>query len=186
ANLVGDKEEDEEPTLLLALNENSDDKSLWYLDNGANGSHKFIKDGYEILMKEICLCLKDQNSNLVAKVFMSRNRMHLDFGALKTLRDEKMVKKMSHINHPNQLCEECLLGKHARMIMVEDKVITLGPNELPNLVSSYHLDDRRKKLSHIEGNNPPKDDPKFSHYDMAMELYDSGNEAKLYVLFLRT
>ncbi|RDX91917.1 PHD finger protein ALFIN-LIKE 1, partial [Mucuna pruriens] len=35
ANLVGDKEEGEEPTLLLALNEDSDDKSLWYLDNGA-------------------------------------------------------------------------------------------------------------------------------------------------------
>ncbi|RDX76872.1 hypothetical protein CR513_43089, partial [Mucuna pruriens] len=39
---------------------------------------------------------------------------HLNFGALKTLGDEKMVKGMSHINHPNQLCETCLLGKHAR------------------------------------------------------------------------
>ncbi|RDX62075.1 hypothetical protein CR513_59632, partial [Mucuna pruriens] len=59
--------------------------------------------------------------------------------------------------------------------MAEDKVITLGPNELPNLVSSYRLDDRNylqwaqyirttlkecKKLSHIEGNGPPRDDPK--------------------------
>ncbi|RDX99066.1 hypothetical protein CR513_17939, partial [Mucuna pruriens] len=31
--------------------------------------------GYEIPMKENCLCLKDQNSNLVPKVFMSRNRI---------------------------------------------------------------------------------------------------------------
>ncbi|RDY09483.1 hypothetical protein CR513_06141, partial [Mucuna pruriens] len=103
-----------------------------------DGSHKFIKDvyyvpklksnilslgqlvekGYEILMKENCLWLRDQNSNLVAKVFMSRNRMfmlsiktneakclkasikdeawcwhmrfgHLNFGALKALGDEK-------------------------------------------------------------------------------------------------
>ncbi|RDX89226.1 hypothetical protein CR513_29072, partial [Mucuna pruriens] len=52
------------------------------------------------------------------------------------------------------------------VIMEKDKVITLGPNELPNLVSSYRFDDRnylqwvqyirttlkeRKKLSHIEG-----------------------------------
>ncbi|RDX66945.1 hypothetical protein CR513_54233, partial [Mucuna pruriens] len=62
------------------------------------------------------------------------------------------------------------------VIMAKDKVIILGPNELPNLVSSYRLDDRnylqwaqyirttlkgRKKLSHIEGNDPPRDDPKF-------------------------
>ncbi|RDX72448.1 hypothetical protein CR513_48070, partial [Mucuna pruriens] len=64
--------------------------------------------------------------------------------------------------------------------MAEDKVITLGPNKLPNLVSSYRLDSRnylqwaqyirttlkgRKKLSHIEGNDPPRDDPKFEAWD---------------------
>ncbi|RDX74873.1 hypothetical protein CR513_45306, partial [Mucuna pruriens] len=64
--------------------------------------------------------------------------------------------------------------------MVEDKVITLGPNELPNLVSSYRLDGRNylqwaqyicttlkghKKLSYIEGNGPPRDDPKFEAWD---------------------
>ncbi|RDX63810.1 hypothetical protein CR513_57709, partial [Mucuna pruriens] len=64
--------------------------------------------------------------------------------------------------------------------MVEDKVIILGPNELPNLVSSYRLDNRnylqwaqyihttltgRKKLSHIEGNYSPRDDPKFEAWD---------------------
>ncbi|RDX91162.1 Copia protein, partial [Mucuna pruriens] len=65
--------------------------------------------------------------------------------------------------------------------MVEDKVITLGPNiELLNLVSSSHLDDRnylqwaqyirttlkgRKKLSHIEGNGLPRDDSKFEVCD---------------------
>ncbi|RDX81687.1 hypothetical protein CR513_37602, partial [Mucuna pruriens] len=64
--------------------------------------------------------------------------------------------------------------------MAKDKVITLGPNELPNLVSSYRLDDRnylkwaqyihttlkgRKKLRHIEGNDPPRDDPKFEAWD---------------------
>ncbi|RDX62047.1 hypothetical protein CR513_59657, partial [Mucuna pruriens] len=48
--------------------------------------------------------------------------------------------------------------------MAEDKVITLGLNELPNLVSSYRLDGH-KKLSHIEGNGPPRDDPKFEAWD---------------------
>ncbi|RDX81125.1 hypothetical protein CR513_38239, partial [Mucuna pruriens] len=62
------------------------------------------------------------------------------------------------------------------VVMAEDKVITLGPNELSNLVSSYRLNGYnylqwaqyiritlkwRKKLSHIEGNDPPRDDPKF-------------------------
>ena len=39
---------------------------------------------------------------------------HLNFGALKSLGEEKMVKEMSSINHPNQLCEACLLDKHSR------------------------------------------------------------------------
>ncbi|RDX73063.1 hypothetical protein CR513_47380, partial [Mucuna pruriens] len=79
------------------------------------------------------------------------------------------------------------------VVMAKDKVITLGPNELPNLVSSYRLNDRRKKLSHIEGNDPSRDDQKFEVWDdedslndMVMELYDSENKPKLYVLFLRT
>ncbi|RDX95270.1 hypothetical protein CR513_22234, partial [Mucuna pruriens] len=92
--------------------------------------------------------------------------------------------------------------------MAEDKVITLGPNELPKLVSSYRLDGRnylqwtqyicttlkgRKKLSHIEGNDPPRDDPKLEAWDDDDSLImtwlwnsDSGNKPKLYVLFLRT
>ncbi|RDX76110.1 hypothetical protein CR513_43935, partial [Mucuna pruriens] len=56
----------------------------------------------------------------------------------------------------------------------------LGPNELPNLVSSYRPDNHnylqwaqdicttlkgRKKLSYIEGNCPPRDDPKFEAWD---------------------
>ncbi|RDX63644.1 hypothetical protein CR513_57900, partial [Mucuna pruriens] len=60
--------------------------------------------------------------------------------------------------------------------MAEDKVITLRPNELLNLVSSCRLDGHNylqwaqyicttlkgcKKLSHIEGKDPPRDDPKW-------------------------
>ncbi|RDY10217.1 hypothetical protein CR513_05302, partial [Mucuna pruriens] len=98
-----------------------------------------------------------------------------------------------------QTSQNLLCCSQLSVIMAEDKVITLGPNELPNLVSSSCLDDHnylqwaqyihtilkgRKKLSHIEGNDPPRNDPKFSHYDMAMELYDSINKPELYVLFL--
>ena len=39
---------------------------------------------------------------------------HLNFGALKALGEKKMVKGMPSINHPNQLCETCLLDKHSR------------------------------------------------------------------------
>ncbi|RDX66745.1 hypothetical protein CR513_54457, partial [Mucuna pruriens] len=77
--------------------------------------------------------------------------------------------------------------------MTKDKVITLGPNELPNLVTSYHLDDRnylqwaqyirttlkgRTKLSHIEGNNLPKDDPKICNGDKKKSHKRSTSEGK--------
>ncbi|RDX68736.1 hypothetical protein CR513_52243, partial [Mucuna pruriens] len=82
------------------------------------------------------------NSNLIVKVFISRNKIfisnnktneskyleatiknevwcwhmryrHLNDREFKTLGNE-MMKGMPHINHPNQLCKACLLGKHAR------------------------------------------------------------------------
>ncbi|RDX63711.1 hypothetical protein CR513_57834, partial [Mucuna pruriens] len=50
--------------------------------------------------------------------------------------------------------------------MVEDKVITLGPNKLPNLAQYICTTLKgRKKLSHIERNDPPRDDPKFEAWD---------------------
>ncbi|RDX67460.1 hypothetical protein CR513_53664, partial [Mucuna pruriens] len=48
--------------------------------------------------------------------------------------------------------------------MVEDKVITLRPNEPPNLYIRTTLKGC-KKLSHVEGNDPPRDDPKFEAWD---------------------
>ncbi|RDY09425.1 hypothetical protein CR513_06201, partial [Mucuna pruriens] len=53
ANLVGDKEEDEESTLLLALNEDSDDKSLWYLDNGASNHMCGYKEKFVELEEKV-------------------------------------------------------------------------------------------------------------------------------------
>ncbi|KAL0409127.1 UNVERIFIED_CONTAM: Retrovirus-related Pol polyprotein from transposon TNT 1-94 [Sesamum radiatum] len=39
---------------------------------------------------------------------------HLNFEGLKMLGEKNMVRGVPKINHPNQLCEACLLGKHAR------------------------------------------------------------------------
>lgn len=40
--------------------------------------------------------------------------VHLNFSFLKNLGEKEMVKGMHTINSQNQLCEECILGKHAR------------------------------------------------------------------------
>ncbi|RDX93315.1 hypothetical protein CR513_24440, partial [Mucuna pruriens] len=68
--------------------------------------------------------------------------------------------------------------------MVEDKVIILGPNELQNSVGPSRLDNRnylqwaqyihttlkgRKKLSHIEGNGPPRDDLKVKRRSIMLD-----------------
>ena len=39
---------------------------------------------------------------------------HLNFEALKAIREKKIVNSMPSINHLNQLCEACFLGKHVR------------------------------------------------------------------------
>ena len=104
---------------------------------------QLLEKWYEINMKDCYLWLRDQNANLIAKVLMSKNRMfmlnlktievrclkasvkdeawcwhmrlgHLNFGPLKALGEEKMMKGMPSINHLNQLCEVCLLNKHSR------------------------------------------------------------------------
>ena len=138
---VVNKQEDEEPTLLFTLKDDEkNEESSWYLDNGAsnhkygdklkfasidekvqgnvsfgdsskiqicgkgtilissrNGSHRLIHDvyyvpklksnilslgqilekGYEVNMKNRCLWLRDQSENLIAKVYMSKNRIFL-------------------------------------------------------------------------------------------------------------
>ncbi|KAL4348689.1 hypothetical protein GQ457_17G010100 [Hibiscus cannabinus] len=155
-NLIEDQQDVEEPTLLLALkNEENNDASTWYLDNGASNhmcgdKEAFVKLDEKVKgnvsfgdsSKDRCLWLRNQYANLIAKVSMSKNRMfvlnlktinakclkasmeneawcwhmrfeHLNFGALKILGEKKTVNGIPTISHPNQLCEACLLGKHA-------------------------------------------------------------------------
>ncbi|KAJ7971537.1 Retrovirus-related Pol polyprotein from transposon TNT 1-94 [Quillaja saponaria] len=109
--------------------------------------------------KDKNLWLRDQDANLIAKVSMTRNRMfilnlqndgakclkmcakdstwhwhmrlgHLNFGGLKNLGEKKMVFGLPFIDHPNQLCEACLLGKHARKSFPKEATRATEPLQL--------------------------------------------------------
>nr|GEV46704.1 retrovirus-related Pol polyprotein from transposon TNT 1-94 [Tanacetum cinerariifolium] len=45
---------------------------------------------------------------------------YLNFGDLKLLSSKGMVKGLDQINHPNQVCEGCLLGKHAKSLFLKE------------------------------------------------------------------
>ena len=98
---------------------------------------------YVINMADRGLLIRDKRGRLIAKVQMMKNHMfvlnvqggdvkcliacvkntfclwhlrfgHLNFGSLKLLTKKSMVRGLPFINHPEQLCEVCLLGKHHR------------------------------------------------------------------------
>ncbi|XP_048131650.1 uncharacterized protein LOC125314188 [Rhodamnia argentea] len=104
---------------------------------------QLLEKGYSVHMKDLSLVLRDQNNRLIAFVKMSKNRMftpnikdemstclqacidnpswlwhlrfgHLNFGGLNMLSRKKMVYGLPHIDHPDQLCEGCVIGKHSR------------------------------------------------------------------------
>ncbi|KAL0447542.1 UNVERIFIED_CONTAM: Retrovirus-related Pol polyprotein from transposon TNT 1-94 [Sesamum latifolium] len=104
---------------------------------------QLMESGHKVNMEDKYLWLRDHDDRLVAKVAMTSNRMfklnvktaeakclqacindsswiwhmrfrHLNFEGLKMLGEKNMVRGVPKINHPNQLCEACLLGKHAR------------------------------------------------------------------------
>lgn len=60
------------------------------------------------IIKYLKACHKDPTYN-----WHFRYR-HINFGGLKLLLKKNMVKDLSSMNHLNQLCEECLLGKQFR------------------------------------------------------------------------
>ncbi|KAJ7978961.1 Retrovirus-related Pol polyprotein from transposon TNT 1-94 [Quillaja saponaria] len=120
---------------------------------------QLLEKSYEIHMKDKNLWLRDQDANLIAKVSMTRNMMfilnlqndgakclkmcakdstwrwhmrlgHLNFGGLKNLGEKKMVFGLPFIDHPNQLCEACLLGKHARKSFPKEATRATEPLQL--------------------------------------------------------
>ncbi|KAE8727985.1 hypothetical protein F3Y22_tig00004899pilonHSYRG00012 [Hibiscus syriacus] len=107
------------------------------------GRGQLVEKGYDIHMNNYNLSIKDDKNNFIAKVPMSKNRMfliniqndvakclkacykdsswlwhlrfgHLNFGGLELLSKKEMVKGLPCINHPDQLCEGCLVGKQFR------------------------------------------------------------------------
>ncbi|GJZ58550.1 retrovirus-related pol polyprotein from transposon TNT 1-94 [Tanacetum coccineum] len=104
---------------------------------------QLLEKNYDIHFKDRSATIRNQEGKLIAKVPMTKNRMfilniqhdeakclksclkdhswlwhmryrHLNFGDLKLLSSKGMVKGLDQIDHPNQVCEGCLLGKHAR------------------------------------------------------------------------
>ena len=105
---------------------------------------QLLEKGYDIRLKDNSLSIRDQAGNLITKVPKSSNRMfvlniqndmarclkmcykdeswlwhlrfgHLNFGGLELLSKKEMVRGLPCINHPNQVCEGCLLGKQFKM-----------------------------------------------------------------------
>ena len=120
--------------------------NVYYVPNMKNNIlslGQLLEKGYDIHMKDGSLSIRDNRSNLITKVPMSRNRMfllniqndvakclkacykdaswlwhlrygHLNFGGLDLLSKKNMVRGLPSINQPDQLCEGCLLGKQFR------------------------------------------------------------------------
>ncbi|GAU10148.1 hypothetical protein TSUD_420080, partial [Trifolium subterraneum] len=105
---------------------------------------QLLEKGYDIQLKNNNLSIRDHSNKFIAKVPMSRNRMfvlniqndvaqcpkmchkeeswlwhlrfgHINFGGLELLSKKEMVRGLPYINHPNQVCERCLLGKQFKM-----------------------------------------------------------------------
>ncbi|GJV20712.1 retrovirus-related pol polyprotein from transposon TNT 1-94 [Tanacetum coccineum] len=110
---------------------------------------QLLEKNYDIHFKDRSATIRNQEGKLIAKVPMTKNRMfilniqhdeakclkscledhswlwhmrygHLNFGDLKFLSSKGMVKGLDQIDHPNQVCEGCLLGKHARSLFPKE------------------------------------------------------------------
>ena len=90
---------------------------------------------------------------------------HLNFGGLKALGYKKMVKGIPAIDHPDQLCEACLLGKHSRRSFLKQSTLrstkplqlvhanVCEPIKPHSIVKSFHfvlfIDDDSRKTSFL-------------------------------------
>ncbi|GJZ28932.1 retrovirus-related pol polyprotein from transposon TNT 1-94 [Tanacetum coccineum] len=106
---------------------------------------QLLEKNYYIHFKDCSAIIRNQEGKLIAKVPMTKNQMfilniqhdeakclkscledhswlwhmrygHLNFGDLKLLSSKGMVKGLDQIDHPNQVCEGSLLGKHVRSL----------------------------------------------------------------------
>ncbi|GKV47387.1 hypothetical protein SLEP1_g54294 [Rubroshorea leprosula] len=111
---------------------------------------QLLERGYNMLLCDNQLSIFDVKGTLILKAPLSKNRMfrvdiasevytclsailkddswlwhlrfgHLNFRSLKLHAQKNMVKGLPSINHPEQLCEACTLGKHNRLPFVARK-----------------------------------------------------------------
>ncbi|GKA14724.1 retrovirus-related pol polyprotein from transposon TNT 1-94 [Tanacetum coccineum] len=109
ANFV-EVEDEDELTLLMARHDKQEDRiEPWHIDSAAT----YHMTGEEDLFVE----MEKSKGNVTfwrrIKGTDERKRRS-NFGDLKLLSSKRMVKGLDQIDHPNQMCEGCLLGKHAR------------------------------------------------------------------------
>nr|GEY02107.1 retrovirus-related Pol polyprotein from transposon TNT 1-94 [Tanacetum cinerariifolium] len=165
---------------------------------------------YDIHFKYRSATIRNQEGKLIAKVPMTKNRMfilniqhdeakclksfledhswlwhmrygHLNFGDLKLLSYKGMVKGLDQTDHPNQVCEGCLFGKHARSSFSKEatsrakKPLQLIHTDLCGLITlSSHayvhvLSQRRLKL------NDKSEKHVFVGYDKQLKGYKLYN-----------
>ena len=104
---------------------------------------QLLEKGYDISLRNKHLTVTDARGKMIIRVEMARNRMfpltihhdtprclsaviddkdwlwhlrfgHLNFESLKQLGNKKMVKGLPNIQHPNEICESCVLSKQHR------------------------------------------------------------------------
>ncbi|GJT89847.1 retrovirus-related pol polyprotein from transposon TNT 1-94 [Tanacetum coccineum] len=115
-NLRGEVEDEDELTLLMARHDKQEDRiEPWHIDCAAS---------YHMTGKEDLFVDMEKSKGNVT--FWRRikgtgeRKRHSNFGDLKLLSSKGMVKGLYQIDHPNQMCEGCLLGKHVRRSFPEE------------------------------------------------------------------
>lgn len=114
---------------------------------------QLLEKGYRMNLCDGHLALFDKECMLIIKVPASKNRMfrfdiinsvysclntiihddswlwhlrfgHLNFRSLKLMAQENMIRNLPKIDHPNQLCEACTIGKNHRHSFVAGRNMT--------------------------------------------------------------
>ncbi|KAD3336853.1 hypothetical protein E3N88_32372 [Mikania micrantha] len=114
-----------------------------YLKNNIASLGQLTEGGCKIMMKQEYLWMYEPNGRLLMKVHQSANRLykinlrigtpvclhskgedlawtwharlcHVNFDTIKRVSTKELVLGVSIINHPSQMCDACLAGKHSR------------------------------------------------------------------------
>ncbi|GJV35247.1 retrovirus-related pol polyprotein from transposon TNT 1-94 [Tanacetum coccineum] len=112
-NLKEEVEDEDELTLLMARHDKQEERiKPWHIDSAASNHMTGEEDLFVEMEQSIAKCLKSCQEDHSWLWHMRYG--HLNFGDLKLLSSKGMVKGLDQIDLPNQVCEGCLFGKHAR------------------------------------------------------------------------